>query len=57
MTLMNLADENGDDSQAIEKNLFDFFDIQLYSKIFVGSDKQIFEMIFDTGSSWVWVQH
>lgn len=39
MTLINLAEENGEDSEAIEKNLFDFFDIQLYAKIFVGSNK------------------
>ena len=39
MTLMNLAEENGDDSASIEKNLYDFFDIQLYSKIYVGSNK------------------
>ena len=41
----------------IEKELLDFFDIQIYSKIYLGSDKQEFDMIFDTGSSWVWVQH
>ena len=41
----------------IEKDLLDFFDIQIYSKIFLGSNKQEFDMIFDTGSSWVWVQH
>ena len=40
----------------ISKNLYTFFDIQLYSKIWVGSERQEFEMIFDTGSSWVWVQ-
>ena len=40
----------------IEKNLYDFYDIQLYANIFVGSNFQQFEMIFDTGSSWVWVQ-
>ena len=41
----------------IEKNLHDFFDIQLYSYIWLGSNKEKFEMIFDTGSSWVWVQN
>lgn len=41
----------------IEKDLLDFFDIQIYSKIYLGSNKQEFMMIFDTGSSWVWVQH
>lgn len=40
----------------IEKNLYDFYDIQLYAVVYVGSNKQKFEMIFDTGSSWVWVQ-
>ena len=24
--------------------------------VYFGSDRQAFEMIFDTGSSWVWVQ-
>ena len=49
--------ENDDEHHDyIEKNLYDFYDIQLYANIFVGSNRQIFEMIFDTGSSWVWVQ-
>lgn len=38
-------------------NLYAFFDIQLYSNIYVGSEREKFEMIFDTGSSWVWVQN
>ena len=36
MALMNLADSRG---SAIEKNLYDFYDIQLYSKIYIGSNR------------------
>ena len=39
----------------VEKTLHDFFDIQIYANIYVGSDKQEFPLIFDTGSAWVWV--
>lgn len=28
----------------------------MYANIFIGSEREQFEMIFDTGSSWVWVQ-
>ena len=39
----------------IEKTLHDFNNIQIYSNIYFGSDKQEFPLIFDTGSSWVWI--
>lgn len=48
--------QSPEDVEYIEKNLYTFFDIQLYSNIWIGSKKEQFEMIFDTGSSWVWVQ-
>ena len=39
--LMNLATTDGSsDSGYIDKNLYDFFNIQIYSPIFVGSNKQ-----------------
>ena len=43
-------------SSYIEKDVLDFFDIQIYSKLYIGSDRQEFEMTFDSGSGWVWVQ-
>ena len=49
-------DDNDERHDYIEKNLYDFYDIQLYAVVYIGSNKQKFEMIFDTGSSWVWVQ-
>lgn len=39
----------------VDKILYDFNNIQIYSKIYIGSDRQEFDFIFDTGSSWVWV--
>jgi len=39
----------------IDKQLYDYNNIQIYSTIYIGSEKQKFDMIFDTGSSWVWV--
>jgi len=61
MHLMNLAsDPMGQafgQEEYIEKNLMDFFNIQIFSSIYVGSMKQQFDLIFDTGSSWVWVEH
>ena len=37
--LMNLRAAEGGDLSYIEKNLEDFFDIQIYSTIYFGSDK------------------
>ena len=42
-------------SSYIEKTLHDFHNIQIFSNIYFGSDKQEFPLIFDTGSAWVWV--
>jgi predicted RNA-binding protein with PIN domain len=54
--LMNLYDAgNNDQSDYIDKQLYDYNNIQIYSKIFIGSEMEEFDMIFDTGSSWVWV--
>jgi len=39
-----------------EQDMEDYKDVQLFSKIYVGSEKQPFDVIFDTGSAWTWVQ-
>ena len=39
----------------ISKNLRDFYDVQIFARIFIGSNQQPFDMIFDTGSNWLWV--
>ena len=40
----------------LEKNLSDFFDIQIFSTVYFGSRREPHQLIFDTGSSWLWVQ-
>ena len=60
MQLMNLRAAPGDQPKVlpyIEKDLKDLFKIQIFAEILVGSDRQPFNLIFDTGSSWVWVGH
>ena len=42
-------------TNTIIKDLKDFNDVQIYTKILIGDKKQPFEMIFDTGSNWLWV--
>ena len=54
--LMNLSAADGTQDY-IEKNLDNFFNIQIYANILIGSNKQSFPLIFDSGSSWVWVGH
>lgn len=39
----------------IEKKLHDFHDVQIFTTIYIGENKQAFEMIFDTGSNWLWI--
>ena len=39
----------------ITKRLRDYFDVQIFTKIYIGSNLQPFDMIFDTGSNWLWV--
>ena len=40
----------------LEKHLSDFFDIQIFSTVYFGSRHEPHQLIFDTGSSWLWVQ-
>jgi len=39
----------------VDKVLHDFNDIQIFAKIQFGSQRDTFDMIFDSGSSWVWL--
>ena len=41
--------------EPIIKDLEDLQDVQIFASIFIGEDQQEFEMIFDTGSNWLWV--
>jgi hypothetical protein len=38
-----------------EKEVLDYYDMQLYSTIYMGKSQKEFNVIFDTGSSWLWV--
>lgn len=44
------------DTKIVTKDLKDFHDVQVFTKIYVGENKQSFYCIFDTGSNWLWVQ-
>jgi len=44
------------DSKIVTKDLKDFHDVQVFTKVYVGEDKQPFMCIFDSGSNWLWVQ-
>lgn len=39
------------DETYVEQAVQDYYDVQLFSKVHVGSTKQEFDVIFDTGSS------
>ena len=39
----------------IVKDLTDLQDVQIVATVYIGSNQQPFEMIFDTGSNWLWV--
>jgi hypothetical protein len=41
--------------KTIVKNLDEYDDIHLYSQLYFGSQKQEINVLFDTGSSWLWV--
>jgi hypothetical protein len=42
-------------SSLITHELHDYMDVQIFTRILIGSDHQPFDMIFDTGSNWLWV--
>jgi len=54
--LLDLA-EDDDELYYVEKKLNNFFNTQITSKLHFGSEKKPFNLIFDSGSSWVWVSH
>jgi len=39
----------------VTKNLRDYRDVQIFTQVLMGSNDQPFDMIFDTGSNWLWV--
>jgi len=43
------------DQDYINKQLDSYNDIQIMAKIYIGSEKEEFDLIFDSGSAWVWV--
>jgi hypothetical protein len=60
LELMSLREQGSSDSDVhdyIEKQLKNLFNIQITSKMLFGSQKQPMELIFDSGSSWVWIEH
>jgi len=44
------------DAKYIESKLTTFFNIQIFSKVYIGSDRQEFVMTMDSGSSKLWVE-
>mmetsp|Transcript_38073 Transcript_38073/g.28053 ORF Transcript_38073/g.28053 Transcript_38073/m.28053 type:complete len:82 (-) Transcript_38073:996-1241(-) len=38
-----------------EKEMYDYFDVQLFSTVHMGTSAVPFNLIYDTGSSWLWV--
>lgn len=47
--------DDKDEPITVTKDLEDFYDAQIYSTIYVGSQKAPLDVIFDTGSNWLWV--
>lgn len=52
----NLLQSERTKHTGIELALRDFFDVQIYATLYFGSNAQPLSLIFDTGSSWLWVQ-
>lgn len=44
-----------EDEVDVEINLRDLQDVQIYAQIFIGEQKEAFDVIFDTGSYFLWV--
>lgn len=47
--------KSGSLSPALETELINYYNVQYYGKLYVGSLKSEMELIFDTGSSWLWL--
>jgi hypothetical protein len=43
------------DQADVTKPLKDFMDVQLMAQIYIGSNMQPFDVIFDTGSNMMWI--
>ncbi|CDW71184.1 eukaryotic aspartyl protease family protein [Stylonychia lemnae] len=43
-----------DTSGYVEKELMNYFNVQYYGKLYLGSQQEQMTFIFDTGSSWLW---
>ena len=43
------------DSKLITAPIEDYQDVQIFTEIYVGSQKEKFKVIFDTGSDWIWI--
>ena len=54
---LQLVDVDALKNNSITKPLYDFKNVQVSMKIYIGSNLQPFYMIFDTGSAWLWVTH
>jgi hypothetical protein len=54
--LMNLAAKSGANQDYIDKQLKNLYNIQIFATMYFGEQKQGMDLIFDSGSSWVWVE-
>ena len=52
---INSIDEFVDTTQSINVTLHNYNQMQYYGPLFIGSNKQQLNFIYDTGSSWLWV--
>jgi hypothetical protein len=50
ITLLDETDVEYHDDY-FQKNMTDYYDVQLFSTVYFGSNRQPFEMILDTGSA------
>lgn len=39
----------------ITRDLLNYYNVQYYGKLYVGSEETEMQLIFDTGSSWLWL--